>query len=135
MTALFFQHSWHIIKKDLLEMVNNFWISGNLDTRLNITNICLIPKTERPTRMTELRPISLCNVGYKIISKVLCQRLKACLPSLISETQSAFVFGRLISDNIVIAQEMFHGLRTNKSCQNKFMAIKTDMSKAYDRIE
>ena len=135
MTALFFQHSWHIIKKDLLEMVNNFWISGNLDTRLNITNICLIPKTERPTRMTELRPISLCNVGYKIISKVLCQRLKACLPSLISETQSAFVSGRLISDNILIAQEMFHGLRTNKSCQNKFMAIKTDMSKAYDRIE
>ena len=85
--------------------------------------------------MTELRPISLCNVGYKIISKVLCQRLKICLPRLISETQSAFVAGRLISNNILIAQEIFHGLRTNKSCQNKFMAIKTDMSKAYDRIE
>ena len=135
MTALFFQHSWHIIKKDLLEMVNSFLASGNLDTRLNTTNICLIPKKERPTRMTELRPISLCNVGYKIISKVLCQRLKVCLPSLISETQSAFVPGRLISDNILIAQEMFHGLRTNKSCQDKFLAIKTDMSKAYDRAE
>ena len=116
-------------------MVNNFLVTGELDSRLNITNICMIPKTERPTRMTELRPISLCNVGYKIISKVLCQRLKICLPRLISETQSAFVAGRLISDNILIAQEMFHGLRTNKSCQNKFMAIKTDMSKAYDRIE
>ena len=68
--------------------------------------------------MTELRPISLCNVGYKIISKVLCQRLKACLPSLISETQSAFVPGRLISTNSLIAKEMFHGLRTNKSYQN-----------------
>ena len=135
MTALFFQHSWHIIKNDLLEMVNSFLISGKLDTRLNITNICLIPKKERPTRMTELRPISLCNVGYKIISKVLCQRLKVCLPSLISETQSAFVPGRLISDNILIAQEMFHGLRTNKSCQDKFLAIKMDMSKAYDRVE
>ena len=95
----------------------------------------MIPKTKRPTRMTDLRPISLCNVGYKIISKVLCQRLKICLPRLISETQSAFVAGRLISDNILIAQEMFHGLRANKPCQNKFMAIKTDMSKAYDRIE
>ena len=135
MTALFFQHSWHVIKKDLVEMVNNFLVSGAMDARLNITNICMIPKTERPTRMTELRPISLCNVGYKIISKVLCQRLKICLPLLISETQSAFVAGRLISDNILIAQEMFHGLRTNKACQGKYMAIKTDMSKAYDRVE
>ena len=116
-------------------MVNNFLVTGNMDLRLNITNICMIPKTERPTRMTELRPISLCNVGYKIISKVLRQRLKICLLGLISETQSAFVSGRLISDNILIAQEMFHGLRTNKSCQNKYMAIKTDMSKSYDRVE
>ena len=135
MTALFFQHSWHIIKNDLVEMVNNFLVSGEMYARLNITNICMILKTERPTRMTELRSISLCNVGYKIISKVLCQRLRIYLPSLISETQSAFVAGRLISDNILIAQEMFHGLRTNKACQGKYMAIKTDMSKAYDRVE
>ena len=135
MTALFFQHAWHIIKDDLVAMVNNFLVTGEMDSRLNVTNICMIPKTERPIRMTELRPISLCNVGYKIISKVLCQRLRVCLPYLISETQSAFVAGRMISDNILIAQEMFHGLRTNKSCQNKYMAIKMDMSKAYDRVE
>ena len=116
-------------------MVNEFLVSREMDTSLNITNICMIPKTERPTRMTELRPISLCNVGYKIISKVLCQRLKLLLPSLVSETQSAFVAGRLISDNILIAQEMFHGLRTNEACKGKYMAVKTDMSKAYDRVE
>ena len=63
MTTLFFQHSWHIIKKDLVEMVNNFLVSGKMDSRLKITNIFLIPRTERPTRMTELRPISLCNIG------------------------------------------------------------------------
>ncbi|CAA7030424.1 unnamed protein product [Microthlaspi erraticum] len=100
-----------------------------------MTHICLNPKTGRLSRMTELRAISLRNVGYKIISKVLCQRLKVLLPRLISETQSAFVPGRLISDNILIAQEMFHGLRTNKSCKGKYMAVKTDMSKAYDRVE
>ena len=117
MTVLFFQHSLHIIKSDLVEMVNNFLITWFMDSRLNITNICMILKTERPTRMTELRPISLCNIGYKIILKVLCQRLKFFLPRLISETQSAFVPRRLISDNILIVHEMFHGLRTNKACK------------------
>ncbi|CAA7032485.1 unnamed protein product [Microthlaspi erraticum] len=135
MTALFFQKSWPLIKADVMGFINDFLTSGHFDDRLNMTNIGLIPKTERPTRMTELRPISLCNVGYKILSKVLCERLKIVLPQLISETQSAFVPGKLISDNILIAQEMFHGLRTNKSCKGKFMAVKTDMSKAYDRVE
>ena len=82
-------------------------------------------KNRETTRMTELRPISLCNVGYKISSKVLCQRWKSYLLLLISETQSAFVAGRLISDNIL----------TDKTCQGKYMAIKTDMGKAYDRVE
>ena len=135
MTVLFFQHSWYIIKKDLVELVNNFLVSGEMDSRLNIIDICMISKIERPKRMTELRPISSCNVRYKITLKVLCQRSKISLPTLISETQSAFVAGRLISDNILIAHKTFHGLSDNKSCQNKYMPIKTDMSKAYDRVE
>jgi len=85
--------------------------------------------------MMKLRPISLCNVGYKIISRILCQILKTVLPNLISETQSAFVEVSLISDNILIAQEMFHGLRSNLPCKEKYMTIKTYMSKAYDRVE
>ena len=116
-------------------MVNNFLVSREIDSRLNITNICMIPKMERHTKITEMRPISLCNVGYKIISNVLCQRLEICIPSLVSEIQSALVAGRLIYDNILIAQEMFHGLRTNKACQGKYMTVKTDMSKMYNRVE
>ncbi|XP_048623608.1 uncharacterized protein LOC125592465 [Brassica napus] len=135
MTALFYQKFWDIVKEDLTHMVNQFLFHGEVANGLNDTNICLIPKTTRPNVMSQFRPISLCNVSYKIISKVLCQRLRKVLPDRISETQSAFVAGRHISDNIMIAQEMFHALRTKPSGRNKRMAIKTDMSKAYDRME
>ena len=135
MTNLFYQRFWSTIGPDICTMVRNFYETGELDERLNQTNICLIPKTDRPATMTEFRPISLCNVGYKIISKILSSRLKRILPELISETQSAFVAKRLITDNILVAQEMFHALRTNPSCKEKFIAVKTDMSKAYDRVE
>ncbi|XP_033131796.1 uncharacterized protein LOC117126793 [Brassica rapa] len=135
MTALFYQKFWDIVKEDLTLMVNNFLFEGVVAKGLNDTNICLIPKVMKPNAMAQFRPISLCNVSYKIISKVLYQRLKKVLPGLISETQSAFVAWRQISDNVMIAQEMFHALRTKPSGRNKRMAIKTDMSKAYDRME
>ena len=123
------------LKDDLTHKVNQFILHGEMSNGLNDTNICLIPKTTRPDQMSQFRPINLCNVSYKIISKVLCERLKKILPNLISEIQSAFVAGRQISDNIMIAQEIFHALRTKPSGQNKRMAIKTDMSKAYERME
>ena len=135
MTSLFYQKFWGITAGEIFRMVREFFMSETLDPRLNQTNICLIPKTERPCEMTEFRPISLCNVSYKVVSKILSNRLKRHLPGLISETQSAFVAKRLITDNILVAQEIFHALRTNPSCKSKFVAIKTDMSKAYDRVE
>ncbi|CAA7045965.1 unnamed protein product [Microthlaspi erraticum] len=135
MTALFYQKFWDILKQDITRMVNEFLAEGTIVPGINETNICLIPKKEKPQEMSQFRPISLCNVSYKIISKLLCQRLKRILPKFISETQSAFVAGRQITDNILIAQELFHALRTNPGGRNKRMAIKTDMSKAYDRVE
>ena len=135
LTALFYQRFWDIIRCDLTNMVKNFFRSGIFDGKLNETNICLIPEGDRPREMSGFRPISLCNVSYKVVSKILSLRLKKFLPELISETQSAFVAGRLITDNILIAQENFHALRSNPANRKKFMGLKTDMSKAYERVE
>lgn len=85
--------------------------------------------------MIELRSISLCSVNYKIISKILCNILKRILPDIVSDTQGVFVSGRLITDDILVAYEMVHALRTKDGIDSEFMAIKTDMSKAYDRVK
>lgn len=135
LNGAFYQRFWHIVGPALVKEIQLFFTTAVIPDRWNHTQLSLIPKVHKPSKMQDLRPISLCSVQYKIISKILCNRLKVFLPELISETQGAFVSGRLISDNILIAHEMVHSLRTNSRVDTEFMAIKTDMSKAYDRVE
>ncbi|KAL6179181.1 hypothetical protein ACLB2K_050697 [Fragaria x ananassa] len=106
MPLLFFQHYWDTIGEDVTVAVQNFLQSGQLLREINFTHICLIPKVPNPEHMSDLRPIALCNVIYKICSKVLANRLKLLLPEVISPYQSAFVPGRLITDNILVANEL-----------------------------
>ena len=101
----------------------------------NNTNVVLIPKIKNPSSITNFRPISLCSVVYKIVTKVLANRLKVFLPFIISLNQSAFVPRRLIFDNILVSFELLHSINHRKEGKKGYMALKLYMSKAYDRVE
>ena len=134
MPLLFFQHFWPTCGAVVSKMVLDFLNQGISPLNFNETHIVLIPKIKEPKRVTDYRPISLCNVTYKIVSKVIANRLKKILPSIISETQSAFVHGRLITDNVLVAFETMHHISNKKSGKVGEMARKLDMSKAYDTV-
>ena len=115
-------------------MVMDFLNQGISPPNFNETHIVLIPKIKEPKRVTNYRPISLSNVTYKIVSKVIANRLKKILPSIISKTQNAFVHERLITDNVLVAFETMHHISNKKFGKVGEMARKLDMSKAYDTV-
>ncbi|CAM8929085.1 unnamed protein product [Rhodiola kirilowii] len=135
LSALFYQKSWVILKERVTECILNMLNSGQLEENLNRTLITLVPKTKEPKRIEEYRPISLCNVVAKMVTKVLANRLKTVLPHIISDSQSAFVPGRLISDNILAAHELIHFINTRGKQRVGYLSLKLDISKAYDRVE
>ena len=135
MPPLFYQRFWGVVDTNVTSSVLSWLNLGTIPHPLNYTFIILIPNTENPKFVSKYQPISLCNVLYKIFSKVLANRLKKILPLIISEHQFAFTKDRLISDNIMVAFETLHCLQRYNSSSHGYMAIKLDMSKAYDRVE
>ena len=116
-----------------MEAVENFFHTRVTPEGVNSTFIVLIPKVPNPSKPSEYRPISLCNVIYKVISKCLVNKLRPLLDDLISPEQSAFIPGRMITDNALVAFECIHYIKQEKDPTKSFCAYKLDLSKAYDR--
>ncbi|KAF7831611.1 reverse transcriptase [Senna tora] len=131
-----FCHSaWSVVGDQVVSSIMEFLNGNGSIEGLNETNIVIIPKVDKPESVKQYRPISLCNFSYKIVFKVMVNRLKNILPRIVSEQQRAFVKGRLIQDNIVIAHEVYHYSK-NRASKGRFeLAMKIDMAKAYDRVE
>lgn len=135
MPAIFYQKYWSTVGNDVVATCLGVLNGQESVAGINQTLIALIPKVQSPQKVTEYRPISLCNVLYKLISKVLANRLKTVLNGVVSEFQSAFVPNRLIHDNVIAAFETIHCLKRRGKKSRQRVAIKLDMAKAYDRVE
>ena len=131
----FFQTNWDTVGPAITKEIQDFFSDGNLPFSINSTHITLIPKVTGPKSVADYIPIALCNVYYKVISKVLSLRLKPTLQNVISENQSAFVLGRAISDNVLITHEMLHYLKNSGAIIHCSMTVKTNINKAYDKLE
>jgi hypothetical protein len=114
-----------------MEAVEESRIKGEVIKSLNSTFIALIPKVNGPTNFGDFRPITLCNLCYKVISKIIAQRLRPILYRSLSEEQFGFLKGRQINDAIGIAQECLHNIKEKKL---QALILKIDLRKAYDCI-
>lgn len=130
--STFYKATWEIIGQDIVSAVSNFFHTGNMLKSLNSTSIVLIPKVPCPNTAAEFRPIACCNILYKCISNILTNRLRTILPLIISENQGAFVKGRSIVHNVLLAQEMVH-MYSRKNVSPR-CTLKIDLRKAYDTI-
>ena len=128
---LFFHACWQVIKSDLMAVFDKFYATGSFEHSLNATFLTLIPKKENAFKVRDFRPISLLGSVYKIMAKVLTDRLSVVLGHLVSSPQNAFVKGRQITDSVLIANEILDSRLKDKLPR---VICKLDIEKAYDHV-
>ncbi|GAA0162070.1 hypothetical protein LIER_18247 [Lithospermum erythrorhizon] len=132
-TVEFYKNGWSVVGVDFTYAMREFFATGYMPKAINATIISLIPKKQCPLSMRDYIPISCCNVVYKCITKLMAEKMKKVLQTVVSENQSAFMQGRLLSDNILPMQELVHNY--HKMEGPKRCAFKIDIMKAYDFIK
>lgn len=133
--ALFFQKYWHIVGKEVSRFCLDVLNHGASLEDMNFKNIVLLPNVPNASSMINFRPISLCSVVYKINARMVVMRFKLVLDGCIDYSQSAFVTGRLITNNVVFAYEILHTFGRKRGGRTSLLALKVYMSKAYNRVE
>jgi hypothetical protein len=131
-TIEFYLHFFDLVGPDLLELVEDTRLSGKVAGALNSNFLTLIPKVSNPTTFGDYRPIALCNLCYKLISKIIATRIKPILSQTLSREQLGFLKGHQILDAIGTAQECLHSIKTKNS---KALILKLDLKKAFDCID
>ena len=132
--ALFFQTHWASLGASIVQVIQDVFTERMIPPSWGLTNLVLIPKIAHPELITQFRPISLCNTLYKLVSRIIVQRLKPYMAEVINPCQAGFVPGRRTSDNIIIVQEVIRTLISRRG-PTGYVALKLDLEKAYDRLE
>ena len=132
-SSLFFKQAWHIVGEDLSAAVQEFFLSGWLLSQVNHSIIALVSKSTNVSSSSDFRPISCCNVIYKVIANILAGWLAHALTYIISPMQNAFLGGQLMSDNINLVQELFRQYGRKRSSPHSL--LKVDFRKAFDSVQ
>lgn len=132
-TVEFFTSVWDLVGSDVISAVKSFFTTSVLPRQVNATVISLIPKVPAADKLSDFRPISLCNTVYKVIFKIIASRLQELTPKIVQRNHVGFVKGRLLSENALLASELVSHF--NKEGDVTRGCLQIDITKAYDNVD
>lgn len=131
--ARLIQANWELFGPSIVNQVTQFFAENIMPRQVARSNLVLVPKCDNAAKLTDFRPISVCNVVYKLISKILAMRVRPYIAGCVSQDQCAFVPGRDISENVILLREVIHSFQS-KCYRGEDFCLKLDLSKAFDRM-